>query len=54
MSGFNNHHHLIITLHPRKQDWNFFIFVINGNQAFTSEIYGVVGPLEKNIIFVVP
>ena len=40
MSEFNNHL-LPITLHPRKQNWNFFIFVINGNQTLISQIYRV-------------
>ena len=40
-----------INLYQRKQNWNFFIFVINGNQTFISQIYRVVCPIEEKLDF---
>ena len=50
-SEFNNHLLSAIILHPRKQNKNFFIFLINGNQTFISQIYRVLGPLGEKLDF---
>ena len=51
ISEFNDHLISAITLHRRKKKCNFFTFVINGNQAFISQIYRVIGPLPEKVIF---
>ena len=43
-----------LTLHKRKQNWIFFIFVINGNQIFLSQTYRIVGPLGEKLDFFSP
>ena len=54
MSEFNNRLLSATTVHPRKQNWNFFIFEIDGNQTFISQIYRVVGPLGEKLEFSSP
>ena len=41
----------VITLHPRKKNGNFFIFVVNGNQTVISQINKVIGLLEEKLDF---
>ena len=43
-----------ITLHPRKQNWNFFTFIINGNQTFIFQMYKVARPLGEKLDFFSP
>ena len=38
-----------ITLHTRKQNWNFSIFLINGNQTFLSQTYRIIRPLGEKL-----
>ena len=54
ISEFNYHLLSAITLHQRKQNWNFFIFVINGDQTSISQIYRFVSPLAEKLNFLVP
>ena len=52
--NFKSHLLSAITLHPRKQEVDFFIFVINGNQSFISQIHRALSPLGKSSIFFSP
>ena len=54
MTEFYNHLLSAITLHPRKQNWNFFIFVIIGNQTFIPQTRKIVGLLGEKLIFFSP
>ena len=54
ISEFTNQLIQTITLHQRKKNWNFFVFVINDNQAFVSEIYALIGPLKEKLDFFSP
>ena len=54
ISEFNNHVLSAKILHPRKQDWNLFVFEINGNQTFTSQIHRVIGPMRGKLDFFIP
>ena len=54
MAEFINHLLSAISLHPRKQNWNFFIFVINDNQASIFHINRVVGPFGEKLDFFSP
>ena len=54
MAKSNYHLLSAITLVPRKQNWNFFISVFNGNKTFISQIYRVVDPLGGKLDFFNP
>ena len=51
ISELNNSPLSAITSHARKQNWNFFVFVISGSQTFISQIYRVVGPSGEKLNF---